>query len=159
MTNKEIGRIGKELLDGTDSIQNLRAFFNELDPPRPSSDTVVWWRPIGNETWELGFCVWSSVFDTVQIVAGDGHPWDINDPDAIQIEWKPAYVAPPDTVAELEERQPKPMQTTVTIHNTDDWPVSAEYVEVVLIYDKYPNTKYVQRVFGRTEVEAWEKQQ
>jgi hypothetical protein len=128
MTNKEIAERGMELLDGKDAIQNLRAFFNELDPPKPQP--VVWWRVAGDK-WYIGIVEY---YNAQGVYDASGTFRYFSD-----IEWKPARILADDEVAGAPDeliRHNGKMYKLLEIPPVSEWPIGANEMAFVFFSDE-----------------------
>jgi len=91
MTHKQIAEIirrGQE--------DELNSLANELDPPKPETGTVVWWKRHDYTKWNLGY-VADRQYGVVPLndeIGFDDYylPW-------ADVEWKPARILDDDEVA------------------------------------------------------------
>ena len=116
MTNKEIADRLRGLIDATSNgivlSEYIQRIADELDPPRPSPGTVVWWRHIPRDgvivDWTTGVVVPDN---KAGIYSQYGwYAWD-------EIEYKPARIA-------------GPMQEIIDIPPVSEWPEKTDDVNI-----------------------------
>ena len=115
MEEKEIAERLREILDADDELfvakNSIQKLIDELDPPKPASGTVVWWRENeGQAEWQIGM-----VASGTHVLAVDGEY--INYFDLESIQWEPARIIVDDEVE-------------VKILPENEWPLNADAIDL-----------------------------
>ena len=137
MTHKQIAERLREIIqgEGPHPYTQLELLADTLDPPRPESGTVVWWRWYNDQEWRIGQV--NNEGDGIRGLYWNSAPvsWE-------RIEYHPARILADDEVA-------------VKIPLVEEWTPNATAIGVYMSYGDSGCVK-LRDVITRAEAEARE---
>jgi len=148
MTNKETAKRLREIADEIAAARingfgnRLIDLANELDPTRPLTGTVVWWKRHDYTKWNLGY-VADRQYGVVPLndeIGFDDYylPW-------ADVEWKPARILADDEVA-------------VKIPPVSEWPDNAGQVLAMYATVTSARVAPLRQIITRDEAERMERE-
>lgn len=111
MTNKEIAKRLRHIVDYHLDTTTINSLADELDPPKPEPGTVVWYLALWDDVWHMGIVEEN---DRGYARTQWGGVVDLD-----EIEWKPARIL-------------RPRQVAVDVPPLSEWPKGSLVMEAAI---------------------------